>query len=212
MTYQSVAYAGGRVRVVSPPEAAAIDLADAKQHLRIEPGNLTEDALIEALITAANAPLDGPSGWLGRALVLQRLEYSLDGFPCDVLKLPCPPLAVDNLGVPLFVAVSYVDSQGALQTLAPATYRVIYGGEEPSRFLLGYGQTWPATRCEPEAVRIRYDAGYGTASEAVAAEIRHAVRLQVGTLYKNRESVIGTPQHDLLKGYVELLSHKRVFL
>src|SRR5579875_4153338 len=65
------------VAVITPPEPL-VELDLAKQHLRVDDGD--SDDLINAYIAAAQANIDGPGGWLGRAIGLQTLEVRLDSF------------------------------------------------------------------------------------------------------------------------------------
>ena len=79
-----------RVAVITPP-TPILTAAQAKAHLRVE-GD-AEDAYITDLIAVATAWIDGPDGWLGRALGVQVLEAVL---PSDrwrgERRLPLPPL------------------------------------------------------------------------------------------------------------------------
>ena len=76
--------------VVTPP-APIVTLEEAKAHLRVD--HADEDALITAVVATATAWLDGPDGWLGRALGEQMLEvdFPADGDPAD-RAYPCPPV------------------------------------------------------------------------------------------------------------------------
>lgn len=178
-----------RVVVITPPDpVVAID--DAKAHLRVDDDG--DDTLITAMVAAATGYIDGPDGWLGRALGPQQLEARFDAFGYAdhrdrewyPLLLPCPPIVS-------IVSVEYVDQSGVAQTADPATYEMI--GAEVSPV---YGAQWPQTRWQREAVRIRYQAGYvvdPTADPLVAAlpaPIRAAILLMVGDLYSNRETTL----------------------
>lgn len=109
------------------------------------------DPKITAMIAAIQAEVDGPTGWLGRALGMQKLEYTTGGFPCRQRGIALYPLVV-----PGSVEVSYRDRDGVEQTVASENYRII------SDRYLDFRQsfTFPATECVPDAVRIVYDAGY----------------------------------------------------
>lgn len=79
-----------RVVVVTSP-VPFITADQAKRHLRVEGDD--ENEYIEGLIAVATAWIDGPDGWLGRALGSQVLEAVL---PSRVWagerRLPLPPL------------------------------------------------------------------------------------------------------------------------
>ncbi len=59
------------------------------------------------------------------------------------------------------------------------------------------GAAWPTSQCQEDAVRIRYTAGYngvlvtdgGTGS--LPGALAAAIKLMVGDLYQNRETVAG---------------------
>jgi uncharacterized phiE125 gp8 family phage protein len=211
------------VVVITPPNVPAVSLPEAKAHLRVDHDD--DDGYISGLVAVATATFDGPEGWLGLALVKQTLELRLDGFPgcrhsffyahghssedTAEIRLPYPPL----LGG---VSVSYTDAEGADQTLAAPTYRVVgSGGRGVARLALAYSQVWPYTRYQREAVRIRYDAGYGTAGADVPAPLRHAILLTVGHLYENRQAVVVDASRvqalELPQGVEALVSPYRVW-
>ena len=160
-----------RVFVITPP--APLDLDEMKAHLRVEGDD--EDTLIQAYVAAATAHIDGPDGWLGRAIGVQILEVRCDTLTCgDCIRLPFPPVIE-------LVSVSYLDATGVEQMADLEDFEVM------GRDLVASGAEWPwlggSTR--REAVRIRYRAGY----ETVPAPIRAAILLMVGDLYRNRETV-----------------------
>lgn len=170
------------VRVVTPPAAAVVSLELAKSHLIVEHDE--DDTLIGAYVEAATATLDGPDGWLGRALGVQTLEARLDGFvpwaSCDgLIGLPHAPLIS-------ITSVKYDDEDGVEQTFPADKYSL-----DPDGVLLAYGEAWPTTRRRRGAVRIEYEAGY--VDDAIPAPIRSAILLMVGDLYANRETVVVGP-------------------
>lgn len=157
------------VVVVTPPEPD-IDLELVKTHLRVEGDD--DDVLIQALIDAACAHIDGPAGWLGRSIWAQTLELRQNVF-CGPIRLPYGP-------VQSITSVEYVDTAGVEQTLDDAGYVLLTDGVCD----LTYGASWPSHRGDAEGVRIQYDAGYETLPSTILA----AVLLMVGDLYKNRET------------------------
>ena len=83
---------------LAPAPVAPVDLARAKAHLNVFHDD--DDAVISALIDAATAHLDGPDGWLGRALEEQVWKLAADGFPDGALALPVVPVvSVDSITV-----------------------------------------------------------------------------------------------------------------
>lgn len=159
------------VVTITPPEPL-VSLALAKQHLRVE--HETDDELIQAYIDAASGHIDGPGGWLGRAIGLQTLEARFDRFGCDLIRLSHGPLQS-------VTSVTYDDEDGDETVLDDELYTLDdYGA------LLAYGGSWPFARLRAGSVRVRYQAGYTTIPGAITA----AVLLMVGDLYLNRETVI----------------------
>ncbi|RYE57625.1 MAG: phage gp6-like head-tail connector protein [Hyphomicrobiales bacterium] len=169
------------VRVITPP-APLVGLELARGHLRVDDD--TSDVLIEAYIAAASAHIDGPGGWLGRAIGIQTLEVRSDRFGSDLFPLAYPPL-ID------VVSVSYDDGDGVAQTLDPDTYFI-----DPAGVLLAYGASWPNARLHRGSVRIRYRAGYVTdptasvLEAAVPPAITAAVLLMVGDMFSRRETTV----------------------
>lgn len=155
-------------RIIAPAEEP-ITLAEAKTHCDIVHDGL--DTVLPGYIAAATAHVDGADGILGRALVTQTWDVLLSGFPRgkDALEIPLPPLQSVSL-------IEYRDTDGVLQTLAPADYRAVPGGN-------GHGSVvpaanWPATDRVIDAVRVRFVAGFGAAA-SVPQPIRSAILLLV---------------------------------
>ncbi|MDP2358014.1 MAG: head-tail connector protein [Beijerinckiaceae bacterium] len=167
--------------LVTPPAAPPVSLEEAKAHLRVDHDE--ENALIEALIAAATAHLDGWTGILGRCLVTQTWRQDLREFPAGgTIRLPFP--------APGSVSVTYYDAANAEQTLAPSAYHVlddIRGGA----IELAASASWPAVYDRPDAVSVTFNAGYG-AGNAVPAALKAAIKLMIGDLYMNRETVAKT--------------------
>lgn len=135
--------------------------ADARAQLRRV--HTDDDVQLAAFIAAATEQLGGRNGTLGRAIVRQRFELVLRRFPRGAIELPLPPLATVE-------SITYTDMAGAVQTLAATAYRVDIDSEpgtvEPA-------DAWPATAERPDAVRVRFVAGYEDA--AIPARLKLAV-------------------------------------
>lgn len=161
------------LQLITPPTAEPVSLAEAKAHLRV--AHASEDTLISTLIKAARLHVEAT---LGRALVTQTWDFWLPAWPeSGVLELPRPPLQSVTY-------VKYRDLDGVTQTLSTGDYVVVAPGivgtveEAP-------GATWPSTQTHPQAVNVRFVAGFGDA-ETVPDDIRCALLLIVEHLYRNR--------------------------
>jgi uncharacterized phiE125 gp8 family phage protein len=160
-------------RVVTPADDEPISLAEAKVHLRLGDGT-DEDALILDLISTAREMAEH---YTGRALAPQTLEMALPAFPrcASAIELDMPP-------VTSVVSVKYTDTVGVEQTLDPK-YRLSAFGTQRN-VMPTFGNSWPSTGCDPEAVRIQYVAGYVACPDAA----RSAMLLTIGALYEDRET------------------------
>lgn len=155
--------------ILEPP----VDLVSAKLHLRVD--HADEDALITALIAAA---VDMASQHTGRSIAKCTWLLCLDAFPIAAMRLLWPPvLSVES--------VKYLDADGVEQTLPTASY-IVDAHSEPARLVAASGQAWPATLPTPNAVTVRYTAGYGA---ECPESVRQWILLQVGHMYENRASI-----------------------
>jgi len=167
------------VRTVAPT-AAPVSLVEAKAHLRVDHSD--DDSLIEGLIEAATAYLDGWTGILGRALVTQTWRQDLAAFG-DPIRLPLSPVASVS-------SVTYYDQAGAEQTLSASAY-VLLADSAGAYIDLASGQSWPAVANKADPVRVTFVTGYGAASD-VPRPIRQAILLHLGLLYEHREAASGS--------------------
>lgn len=157
------------VRLVEPPVEGVVTLAEVKDHLRIT--GTAEDTYLTAILAAATEVAEQITR---RQLAPATFELHLDRFPAGPIDLPLPPLqSVES--------VTYTDPDGVEQTFAEFEADTVGGSVAPA-----YGVYWPATRAVPNAVRVRFKAGY-LAGECPFS-IRAAILLLVGALYENREA------------------------
>lgn len=163
------------VTVITPADPL-LDVDDLDARLRLDLTNDSPDVAridLEAMIAEATAMLDGPSGWLGRALGPQTLELSVETCGERFIELQFPPIIS-------LVEVVYDDSDGNEQTVDPTTYRL-------RRQAAYFPNGAPAS----EDLRIRYRAGYGDGNSPETINVPRnalsAIKLIVGDLYENRE-------------------------
>jgi hypothetical protein len=226
------------VRVIVPAQEQ-ITLPEARLHLRMDddgdsPAAHPDDAWLSGVgIPAAREYCEG---WLGRALAPQTLELVQDSFSpamvqhecvgrfsswclrrssescggssgLDEVWLPMPPIAsVDSL--------RYYDADGTLQTMSSSGYYVDdYGG----RIVLVSGTSWPTTQTRPNAVRVRYQAGYNLPDDSPLTNplpyaLKAAMLLVLGSLYEQREDSAEKAQQPIPLGAQSLMMPYRLRL
>jgi uncharacterized phiE125 gp8 family phage protein len=89
------------------------------------------------------------------------------------------------------LSVKYIDPEGVEQTLADTVYVLDLYRRTPV-LRLAYGALWPATRYQPDAIKVRYRAGYAftdSPPQLVPEPILDAMRLLVGHSIESREAV-----------------------
>ncbi|WP_260597820.1 head-tail connector protein [Sphingomonas endolithica] len=163
-----------RVSVVVSPEPL-VTWEDADAHLKLD-GDTSEKTIVEGMIAAATEHIDGPNGWLGRAIGVQTLEAYFDTFETmgHGLVLPYPPHIE-------LVGITWRDSNRSKVVGDPLDYELI--GD--TIYSLGEA-AWSGLHIGREALTVKYRAGY----ETLPAAIRAAILLMVGDLFRNRTTVL----------------------
>ncbi len=168
--------------LITPPAVEPISLAEAKAHLRV--AHTDEDSTIAIYIRAAREFVDGPYAFLGRALVTQTWDLTLDEFPLNEIKIPLPPLQS-------ITTITYDDSTGSAFVMNSADYYVDIASEPGWVVPV---EDWPITLDAINSVRIRFVAGYAANTDSppdltanIPFNIKAAMLLIIGTLYENRE-------------------------
>jgi uncharacterized phiE125 gp8 family phage protein len=172
----------GSLSLITPPEFEPITFDEAKAHCRVDVDD--DDALITGLIVAARQHVENVTG---RQLITATWALKLDCWPCWI-DVPRAPL----LSTPA-VAITYLDTAGATQTLATNQYRVDAPvGPTASRGTIerAYGVLWPSLYGVSNCVTVTFTAGYGASPDTVPQAIRQAMLLMIGHWYINREDVI----------------------
>lgn len=185
------------------------NIADSSLGAGAPSTNTTKDPQLRRLIADARRRAEAITR---RAFITQSWKLVLDRFPAPAMNIssanwygpqwgvgpgPLSALAPEGrTGYEIYLpnpplitvdSITYVDSDGATQTLSPTLYAV--DQSEPARLTPAYGQTWPATRNQASAVSIIYTCGYGAAGSAVPEGIRDWILMRVGSLYEFREEV-----------------------
>lgn len=198
------------LKLITAPTEYPVSRQEAKDQCNIVDDDY--DNKIDLLIAAATTYADGPGGFLGRALIDQTWELTLDEFPSgedgDEIKIPLPPLIE-------VVSIKYDDGAGVEQTLDPANYTVD-SVSEPGWVLPV--SSWPTAYDAVNCVRIRFRAGYldqgvSPAEQNVPENIKQALLILIDEMYENRGvSVVGSTVTKLPWAAEHLLRRSRIDL
>ena len=172
-----------------------ITLELAKQHLRIEPEIIEDDAYITRLIESAYLAIERQTGVAFRERIE---EFTLDGFSQHnrkAIELPFTP-------VQRIESVAYIDSNRVEHALDVSTLRLDQRGVYP-RLYPANNAEWPNTINEPQSVTIQALVGYPDDYEP--ADIQTAALLYIGHLYTNREAVISGSMTEVPMGVKYML-------
>lgn len=154
------------LKIITPATAEAITAEEARVELRVDSDDFVADARLPGLIAEA---VQYAEHYTGRTMLPTTVEMPLDAFPCDwVIPLEMPPVSS-------VTSVKYNDADGVETTLATSQY--VLDTYTADRITRAYGVTWPVTRCEPNAVRVRYVAGYTTLPKAVRSALLLHIKL-----------------------------------
>jgi uncharacterized phiE125 gp8 family phage protein len=157
--------------IVVPPTGEPVSLDEAKAQCCIDGTEF--DAILPGYIAAARQLAEAETG---RALITQTRELVLDAFP-RACVLRHPP-------VQSLVSVTYLDADGVERVLDPQDV-ILDKSSAPGYLVPAYGKAWPETYPVPNAVRVRYTCGYGSAADVPPA-IKTWMLLAINTLFEQR--------------------------
>lgn len=180
-----------------------VSTSEAKDHLHVTLDD--DDTYIAGLVKAARKWCEH---YTRRSFYTQTRKLYLERFPslsdCSgpyyegSILLPYGPRLTS-----VSVSIAYDDTNGDSQTLSTDNYRVTTA-DDPARIEPSYGNVWPSTRSQSEAVIVTYGTGYGVAS-ACPEPIKQAILLLVGSMYENRESEVVNASSSKIEFAVEAL-------
>jgi uncharacterized phiE125 gp8 family phage protein len=152
--------------------AEPLDTVSAVEHLRAQGAGA--DSEIARLVSAARAYVEN---YTGTRLITQTLALRSDDW-ADLENLPVAP-------VQSITSISYVDTDGATQTLAGSVYDARLYGLAPT-IVLKFNQVWPTIQMG-SLITVTAVVGYGAAAD-VPSDLIHALRLLLGDFYQFRET------------------------
>lgn len=180
-----------KVKAIGSVTTEPVSLATARLHLRLDtegsPPSNPDDALVTALITVAREAVEN---FTELTVAVNDFQMKLDYFPTAEINLGTWP-------VNSITSVTYVDANGATQTISSADY-ALDTFSKPAQINLAYGKTWPMVRNQPNAVTVTFEAGYTGDTSPVSNEmpkaLKQAMLLTITDLYENR-GALGSKQN-----------------
>ena len=181
------------IKTITAAQNEPIDKTDAKAHMAID--DTTFDDLIEEYIKASRQYVEAETH---RQLVTATYELITDRFGGVNNRIYLPYGQLQSVD-----SVKYKDGDGVEQTLASSEY-IVSDSREPAFIEPAYSKSWPTTRLESDAVRVRFTCGYG-APNTVPGEIKHVLLMLVAHYFEHREAVVLNASPQTLPMGVEML-------
>lgn len=171
---------GYGLSLVTAPTEEPVTLTQARKQCDLPDGYSYHDEELVRLIAQAR---DAAELATARQFITATWDLFMDAFPCgnNPIYVPLPRLQS--------VVITYVDVDGATQTWSSSNYTVSTS-REPGIVRLAYNVAYPATRYQPDAVKVRFTCGYGANFTAVPPGIRGAILLMVRGAFDNRSDII----------------------
>lgn len=171
-------------RLITAASALPVSLAELKAHLHIDASYTAEDTDLMIKLNVACGSIEAEIGY---PMVHSTWDWHTASWPS----------VLPHHQVSAVASIKATDSAGNESTVSSAVYSVVslydeavptqYAGE--ARIELAYGQTWPSlTLATGEPIVTRITSGWKDAA-AVPYQLKAAVLLEAGHLYKNREAV-----------------------
>lgn len=166
------------IKLVTAATTRPFDESDVKTHLNLPQTYTDQDAYFLSLIDIA-------VDYCLKKTELQLLEATynlfLDQFQTPISCIRGPLLSVESL--------KYYNQSGDLTTLVENTDYLVDKTSMPWRITPVYAGSWPSVQKRMNAVQIEFKAGYSAAA-AIPPNIIAGLKLHIGDLWKNRETIV----------------------
>lgn len=173
-----------RFSLVTAPTVEPLTLQEVKDFLRITTED--EDELLTGLIASAREAFEHLTG---RQLLTATWDLHLDRFP----QFSWEPLVIPKAPVQSVTSVTYVDGSGVSQTWSNTLYDVTtYSGPwaQPGILAPTPEEDYPDTRRVPNAVTVRFVAGYGGTLTDIPEDVRAGLKVLIAQSFEHREAVV----------------------
>ena len=162
--------------VITQPTTYPLTLAETKEFLRVD--HNVEDSVVLSLIAAEVARVEAETG---RAIMSQTVEQYFDCWPNSrVIELDITPASS-------ITSVKYLDASGSETTFNSTNYTADLLSIKP-RVVLNTSSAWPSHGSFPNAIRVRYVAGYADAA-SVPEALKLGMKHRIAFYYEKREDM-----------------------
>jgi uncharacterized phiE125 gp8 family phage protein len=181
------------------PTTEPVTLAETQLHLRLDtegsPASHPDDSLVNIMISASRENAEQYTG-----VTIASATYEM------VASINKDNINLQTFPVTSIASVTYVDSEGATQTVSSSTYS-INNYYRPSRLYF-------TNEVGAYDLKITFTAGYTDGESPnpfpTPAGVKAAILLMVGNLYENRESVSNMQSYERPQSAVYLLTPHRI--
>jgi uncharacterized phiE125 gp8 family phage protein len=174
--------AADTLKLVTPPSAEPVTLAELKAFVRVNDEVTDFDGLLAGLGRAARELMEVKTA---RTFMTSTWRLTLRRFPgwSGPIRLPNPPLQS-------VTSVVYVadDADGTVTTLDAADYQVD-ADAEPGAVWPAYDDVWPDVRAVPNAMTVTYVAGYASAA-LVPDGLKTAIKMIAAHWFEHPEAAM----------------------
>lgn len=161
---------------ITPAAVEPVLVADLKAQVRQD--FAVDDAILTRMLASARAFVEN---YTRLRLITQEVEFRRDGLG-GLIDLPIGP-------VQEVTEITYLDSAGGSQVLAPELWRVrktVF----PWQIIPAHLATWPSVLPDFDTVGITMTVGFGDAGSDVPPDIIGAILSMAAHLYEHREAVV----------------------
>ncbi len=165
------------LRLIVPPSEDVISLEQARRNCSVD-GDDHDETLVDLIQQARNYCEEQTDV----CLLTATWEMTFDAFPCGAKPLELPRWPAQSID-----SVTYIDSAGDEQTIDSDDLKLRIDDLGRGRLATVGWANWPSTRSTPDAVRLRFLAGW-TTPEAVPAVWTRAQLMLVAWWFEQREA------------------------
>lgn len=153
-----------------------VSLTEAKEQCAVASDDSTHDTHLTRLITAARQAIEALTGL---QIITATWDLYLDQWPArQYILLPKSPATA-------VTSIYYAQDSDGVSTEWTNTNYILSTSRQPARVQLAYQAVWPSARYVADAIRVRFVAGYASAS-VVPELINSAILMLIDDWFNNR--------------------------